>query len=135
MGLVVLRSFENGVEAHMLRSKLESEGIQSVVFDENTVGAMPIYSITVGGVKVMVLEEELERAEQICQAIDEVPYTDEDDKPIVCSRCGSDDLYQGKSMNSAKGFLAGIVSVLLIIYPLFYKGVYRCKSCGKRQKS
>ncbi len=130
MGLVLLRSFENGVEAHMLRSKLESEGIQSVVFDENTVGAMPIYSITVGGVKVMVLEEEREAAEQICDAIEGTPYTDEADRPKVCSKCGSTDLFQGKSLRNKKGIFSSILTVLFSTFPM-YNPVYRCRRCGE----
>ena len=46
-----LKIFENPIDAHLLKTKLESEGIDCYLIDENTVSVMPLYNITVGGIK------------------------------------------------------------------------------------
>ena len=133
MSLVVLRTFESPVEAHVLRSKLESEGIHAVVFDENVIGVMPIYSVGIGGVKVMVLEEDVEVAQELIASIDAVAFTDEHGETKKCSNCGSTNLYHGKTLRSKKGLLSGILTLLFSTYPM-YDPVYRCKDCGEATK-
>lgn len=52
--LVHLTSFYDVMEANLLKSRLEHEGIQCFIFDENTVNTNPLYSTAVGGVRIMV---------------------------------------------------------------------------------
>jgi hypothetical protein len=49
----------------IIKGRLESEGIQCFVKDELTVQANNLYSNAVGGVKLQVLEEDVERARVI----------------------------------------------------------------------
>ncbi|MDB5134526.1 MAG: hypothetical protein JWP37_1129 [Mucilaginibacter sp.] len=49
----------------IIKGKLESEGIKCFVKDELTVQANNLYSNAVGGVKLQVLEEDVERARVI----------------------------------------------------------------------
>lgn len=65
MSLVVLKKFSHPVEAHLLKSRLESEGIESFVADENIVGLNWFYSNAVGGVRLQVNEQDLEKAQAI----------------------------------------------------------------------
>jgi hypothetical protein len=59
--LVLLASFFNATDAHLLKGLLESEGMESFVFDERSSSVTPL----IGGVRLMVWETDLERAKEI----------------------------------------------------------------------
>ena len=62
MSFVTIRTFDHAMDAHLLKSKLESEGVECFLFDENTVSINPLYGIATGGIKLRVIEEDAERA-------------------------------------------------------------------------
>lgn len=59
--LVLLASFFNAVDAHIVKGMLESEAIESFIFDERASSVTPL----VGGVRLMVWQSDLERAKEI----------------------------------------------------------------------
>jgi hypothetical protein len=59
--LVTVGNFRTEVEAHMLRARLEAAGFHAVVVDE-FMGSMLGFLTMNSGVKVLVLEKELEEA-------------------------------------------------------------------------
>ncbi len=63
--LVVFQVFSNTIDAHMLVNKFESEGIECFLYDENIVSINPFLDAAVGGIKVMIKEEDFERAKII----------------------------------------------------------------------
>lgn len=77
MELVTVRSFDNPIEAHLARTRLESEGIEGVLFDENIIGLNPVYNVAVGGIKAKVMKEDHEQASQLLKSLERVPATDE----------------------------------------------------------
>ena len=132
MELVTLKTFESAIDAHILRSKLSSEGITAFIFDENIMTLNPLYNIMVGGIKLKVSEADLEKATEIVHSIDGEPLRNEHDKVIACPDCHSTNLYAGfRSMKGAAGILSAILSLFLGAYPLYYKTLYRCKDCGR----
>jgi hypothetical protein len=74
--LVTVERLPTPAEAHMLRSRLEFEGIPATVTDDNM--AQMLSSMTIGGVRVLVPEVHLERARAIAQAIKNGDYALED---------------------------------------------------------
>lgn len=54
--------FYKGEEAHLFRSFLESEGVAAYVYDEYTPQIHWLYTHAVGGIRVVVAAENLERA-------------------------------------------------------------------------
>lgn len=136
MKLVTIRTFDNSIDAHIFRSKLESEGIQCYLFDDTMVSLNPIYNVALGGIKLKVDVEDAWRAKEIIASVDSTPVTDEAGEPLTCPNCGSADLYTGfKSARGIRGILAAIVSFVLFVYPVYYKSVYRCKDCGTEFKT
>ena len=90
----------------------------------------PLLNFTVGGIKLKVLEVDLERAIEILKLIEETPFKDSNDELIKCPKCDSTNLVSGfKSVKNIKGFLSIIVSFLFSVFPLYYKEVFRCKNC------
>jgi hypothetical protein len=135
MKLVTARIFDNAIDAHMLKSKLESEGVLCYLQDEHTISIDPLYSNAVGGIKLRIKEEDIEKTKLILQEIENTPYRDEDNEIAQCPRCESTELIA--NYNSMKGFyqiLSAIVSILLTIFPIHLKTVYKCKSCGTEFK-
>ncbi len=64
-------TFHKGEDAYLFRAFLESEGIQAHVFDEYVLQMQWLYTAAVGGVRVVVDEEDLERAMELLEAYEE----------------------------------------------------------------
>lgn len=62
MALVELHRFYSPVEADLARLRLASEGIESITFDADT-----IYATVATGVRLMVDEDDLERAKRLIE--------------------------------------------------------------------
>lgn len=130
MNLITLKVFDNYIDAHILRAKLESDDIVCYLFDENIVALNPLYNLTVGGIKEKIDNLDLEKAKLILREINETPYTNETNEPLTCPFCASVDVQSGyRSMKNVGGFFAMIVSFFLVVFPFFSKRVYRCNSC------
>lgn len=129
--MITIRTFDNAIEDHLLRSRLEHEGIPAYIFDEHIVTLNPLYSNLVGGIKVRVSSQDEERAVTMLDRIDQLPLADDSGKEIVCPRCGSRSFYTGfRSMKSVRGVVAFVISLLFIVWPLYYKSVKKCRGCG-----
>lgn len=132
MNLLTIKTFDNSIDTHILRVKLESEGIPCFIFDENTVSINPLYNLTVGGIKLKVKTEDFERAKLIIEETELNPITSDDGEIVTCPNCGAKDIYFGfKSMKDVKGVLSIIVSFIFAIYPIYYNTVNKCKVCDE----
>lgn len=135
MEIVTLKVFDNPMEAHLLKTKLESEGIHCFLQDENIVSLNPLYNYAVGGIKLNIRFADLEMANQIIQEIENAPSLDHHDQEIRCPECGSTDLYTNfKSMKGTKGLFSAVISFLMGVFPVYYKNVYKCKNCENEFK-
>lgn len=130
MEIVTLKVFDNSIEAHLLKTRLESEGINCYLLDDNMVSLNPLYNISVGGIKLRINKNDFEEALAIVREIESTPVTDERNNVVKCPNCNSTQLYSDfKSIKDLKSFLATIVSFIFMVLPLHYKRVYRCKEC------
>ena len=131
MELVTVRTFDNSIQAHLLKSKLESEGITCYLFDENIVRLNPLYNITIGGIKLKINKFDMDKASLIIQEVDQSKLTNDQGESLKCPNCHSEEIYSGfKSMKGIKGILSVIISFLLIVFPIYFKTVKKCKECG-----
>lgn len=130
MKLVTVKTFDNPIEAHIVRAKFKSEQLVCFLFDENIVGVNPLYNISVGGIKLKVKKSDMEKAIVIIDAIEKSPLMNEEGEIVKCSVCGSKDIYGGfKSMKGVKGMLSIIIALLFTVFPIYYKAVNKCKDC------
>ncbi|MNU79400.1 hypothetical protein D3C71_690140 [compost metagenome] len=131
MALITFKTFDNSIDAHILKIKLESEDITCFLFDENIVSVNPLYSNLVGGIKLKINEEDLEHAREILSELEQTPYTTEEEKVISCPNCESTNIESGyKSMKSVGAVISAIASFVFFIFPVYRKDVYKCKDCG-----
>lgn len=78
--LVKAATFLNPVEAHIFRSLLAAQGIESFVFDEQLQALIPLPTL---GIKIMVREEDRLQARELLRELEasaegEIRYLDED---------------------------------------------------------
>ena len=57
-------------EAQFLKSVLDSEGIESFIPDQYTLGVDPLYVAALGGVRLMVRADDLDRANDLLASAD-----------------------------------------------------------------
>jgi len=124
-------------EAHMVQGYLASEGIESVLKDENITQIQPFYSNAVGGVKVLVREEDEAAALQVLEKGGylhpeklekvEVVFRTSVTNVRQCPFCQSENIGKKKLPD----VLMLLVSVVFgAIFPVF-KRVNKCFDCGK----
>lgn len=131
MKLLTLKTFDNSIDAHLMKSKLESEGISCFMFDENVVGLNPLYNMAVGGIKLKVIEADVNKAITIIEEMTNSSLINDKGEVIKCPKCQSEKIYTGfKSMKGFKGILSLFVSFMLVVFPIYYKTNFKCKSCG-----
>src|SRR5690606_29204043 len=105
-------------------------GIESFILDELTVDVNPLFSNAIGGVRLQVREEDVERAKELVEEYNHKSYLDKAGNEISCPNCDSTRLYADfNSMKNAGSVLAAITSIIFGAFPLYRKRVYRCKEC------
>lgn len=130
MELITIKTFDNSFDAHLLRAKLESEGIACYIFDDNLISLNPLYNFALNGIKLKINAFDKEKVIKIIYEIENSEFIDEKEQVIFCPKCNSKDLYSNfKSMKGFKGVLSILLSFLFFIYPLYFKRVYKCKNC------
>jgi predicted nucleic-acid-binding Zn-ribbon protein len=129
--LVTVATFPEAIEAHIYRNRLETEGIPSVIADENIVTNQPWHSIAYGGVKLRVRAQDQAKAlaliNQIRYGQESLPAEADDYQAPECPVCNSRNLRQ----KQISGIWPLIRSVLFF-YPIRTRIKLTCLNCGYR---
>lgn len=120
--------YQYSSEALIYKGKLESEGIEVFIRDNNIVDSNPLYSNAVGGIKLFVKEEDLEKAQLILSEVSQYSL-DENNQLIKCPKCNAEQVEMVTSIKDIKSFLAFLFSVLVVYMPFYSKHKYKCQSC------
>src|SRR4051812_41685550 len=59
--IITFENYYDVMLAHIVRTKLEDNGIPCFIADENTLTANPLYNQAVGGIKLKIFERDLEK--------------------------------------------------------------------------
>jgi hypothetical protein len=139
---VTVRTFDNYVSAHIVKGKLETDGITCVLKDENVVTMQWHLGIALGGIKLQVLEAEVEDANFILETLEEearleqdnvIEADEEDEEQLnpdnkVCTHCGSKNTRKDDYSKTP-----AMLSWLLLGFPLFFKSdKWHCFHCGAK---
>jgi len=125
MDFVILQSFNNYLDAHLLMAKLESEDIQCWLQDENTVTLYPILTNAVGGIKLFVNKNDLSRARQIFWEVE-----NNRKKIIECPKCKGHNIELVSTPRKAANWFSAILTFFLGDYALAVDKVNHCFDCG-----
>jgi hypothetical protein len=105
------------------------------LFDENIVGLNPLYNITVGGIKLKINKTDVEKSTLIINETEKSALTNHQGEVIKCANCESEEIYNGfKSMKGTMGVISAITSFLIMVFPIYFQTVYKCKKCGNEFK-
>lgn len=131
MKLITAKTFDNAIDAHLLKSKLESEGIKAYLFDEHKVSLNHNFSQALGGIKLKIHDFDVEKARVILNKIDTTKYTNDNGEVISCPKCQSTAIYTNfKSIKNFRGILSIFMSFFSLTVPFLFKSVNKCKSCN-----
>jgi DNA-directed RNA polymerase subunit RPC12/RpoP len=130
MELVTVQRLNTSIDAHLMQNVLEGEGIVSFIQDEHTVDMNALFSNAIGGVRLQVRPEDVQRALEVIDRHNHKPFLDKNGEEIACPQCQSTRLFSDfNSMKNAGSIFAAFVSILFSAFPIYRKRVYRCKEC------
>lgn len=115
----ILEVFDYSTSSQITKSKLESEGIRVMLMDETTIDADPLISQAIGGVKLLVHNDDLDKAIHIYNEI-RTYETSSNGNKIQCPNCGSTRILVAPPQEQ---------KIWLRLFPFFEKKKYICNDC------
>jgi hypothetical protein len=115
----VLAVFEYSTEAQLVKSKLDSEEINSMLMDEKTIDTDPLLSQAIGGVKLLVHNNDLKKASAIYNEI-RAYEKDADGNDIHCNKCNSVKILAAPPQRK---------SFFYLLFPFFESRKLICNDC------
>jgi hypothetical protein len=131
--IVTFQSYYDPMLAHIIRTRLEANGISCFIADENTIGANPLYNQAVGGVKLKVFERDLEKCREILASEGDLHEQDhfeidgENNSFVVCPFCGSNNV-SATIENEGKDWPI-LDSISNLINPFHNPKNWHCNNC------
>ena len=115
----ILAVFEFSTEAHVTKSRLDSEGFTTMLMDEKTIDTDPLISNAIGGVKLLVHNKDFKKAAEIYNEI-RTYQKDKSGNNLFCINC-----------NSNKILIAPLhrKNVFYMLFPFFEKTRHLCNDC------
>ena len=124
MALAKIRAYDNYFTANIILTKMQAAGIECYLLDEFTVTIDPLLSNAIGGIKLVVRENDETRARNLLRQFDK-----EYQQAATCPNCGSNNfVYIAKP--GAKNFLTAIFTRMFSSYVPAPDYVYQCGNCG-----
>lgn len=125
MDFVVLNTYTNYVDAHIARGVLEEEGINCWLKDENTVTIDPILTNAVGGIKLMVVRSQAERAAALLEQLRK-----ESKATLSCPQCGSHNIELVSTPRKASNWFSALLGFITFSFAMPVEKVNHCFDCG-----
>ncbi len=124
----IVGRYQYSSEALIFKGKLESEGIEVYIRDNNIVDSNPLYSNAVGGIKLFVKSEDFKKAQLVLSDVSQYSLN-ENNQLIKCPKCNAEQVEMVTSIKDIRSFLAFLFSVLVVYMPFYSKHKYKCQSC------
>jgi rubredoxin len=124
MNIVTIRSFDNYFSANIILTRLQDAGIECYLKDEYTVTIDPLLTNAIGGIKLVVKEEDVAAATALLQAFEEA-YR----QSVKCPRCQAA-AFDRITKPTVPNYLAIITAWLFSNYAPPMQQVYVCGNCG-----
>jgi DNA-directed RNA polymerase subunit RPC12/RpoP len=134
--LVTVATFTRPWDGHLLRLRLEADGIPAFIADEHFPGNAWHWSLALGGTRVQVPRWNLEEAVATLRHIDAGTYSAEMAEELggldeaKCADCGSGS-FRSRAPYSGRAMV--VLSFLMARAPYFPRAsIHRCSHCGHR---
>lgn len=123
--MVPVISFDNYIDANIMLGKLQSEGISCFLRDEYTVTIDPILSNAVGGIKLVVPENEVSKTRALLNLFEQNKKV-----ALECPNCHAHNVEYIVNPSRSGNWLSAIIGFLFGSYALSIKKAYHCFDCG-----
>jgi len=131
--LITITSYSEPLEAHIVKGRLEAEGIPTYIANEHHISVAWYISHALGGVKIQVHEKDREKAINIISLLhdgkfeEELKNETEVSETNICPNCGSSSY---KSKFSLPLLLLVWISLgIAVIFPI-HRNKHKCIECG-----
>ena len=125
MEFIILQSFNNYMDAHLLMSRLESEEIECWLQDENTVTINPILTNAVGGIKLLVKKEDFVRARDIFREVERNRH-----EAVECPKCKGHNVELVSTPRKPGNWLSALWGLFTFTFAPPVELAYHCFDCG-----
>jgi hypothetical protein len=124
METIIIKRFDNAVEANIVKGLLESNDIFCFLQDEHSVSINPLYSNALGGIKLVVNKKDEERAIALLLSVQsEYKYNH------PCPRCASLDVHFITEKKNTMNWLSILMSFTWTLFPFYLKKKFECNNC------
>ena len=133
--IITFESYYDPMLAHIIRTKLEDNGIQCFIADENTIGANPLYNQAVGGVKLKIFERDLQKCKDILAEEgdlhdqDHFEIDEDTDNVVICPYCASTNVSYGVTSQKNANWFSSLFSSLF--FPFTAQKDWHCFNCHR----
>ena len=124
---VTIRSYDNYINANMTMAMLKEGGIDCYIRDEHTITIDPLLSPALGGMKLMVHENDLKDALSILDHSDQLYL-----QSVACPVCQQKSLQQIREIEESRDWWQRLKNILINGQENIQKSYYRCYSCGTK---
>ena len=125
MKFVPVWSYNDYVSAHIAMGRLEEDGFNCWLKDENTVTIDPILTNAVGGIKLMVAETEAQKAFELLKQLQR-----EHKATTACPKCNSHNIEVVSTPRKASNWASAVIGFLFTSYAMPVETVNHCFDCG-----
>lgn len=126
MNFKLIATYDNYMLANMTLGMLTENNIKCQLKDENIVTVDPLLNPAVGGIKLLVEENDFDKAAALMKEA-ENEYL----KDIACPVCKSNSLVVEEKINNPAGFWGKLKNQVLFGQTATYSNGYRCTDCKK----
>jgi hypothetical protein len=132
--IITFESYYDPMLAHIVRTRLEANGISCFIADENTIGANPLYNQAVGGVKLKIFERDLQKCREILATEgdlhehDHFEIDDDTNTYMLCPFCASTNVVS--KLTAEKDEDSNFISTFInMINPFGGQKNWHCNNC------
>ena len=126
MEFVIVETFDNYIDANLMMGRLEEAGIKCWLKDEDTVTLVPMFANAIGGIKLMVDKNDIDKAQEILNALKEIKR-----KSFSCPNCGSHNIEYITSNRKPSNIISSVLTWMLGSYAIGIKQVWHCFDCNE----
>ena len=124
MKFVTLETFDNYVDANLTMNRLEAAGIHCWLNDEASVTVAPTLANAIGGIKLMIGENDIDKSVTILHVLKEIKR-----KSSACPHCNSYDIEYIFSNRKTANVISSVLTWMLGNYTVGAKKVWHCFHC------
>jgi hypothetical protein len=131
--IITFESYNDPMLAEIIRGRLVANGIECFIADNLTIGANPLFTNAIGGVKLKIFERDLDKCREILAQSEELEIQDvpPEEEETICPYCNSTNVRYGSATVKRTNWVGLAIAFLFMTYPFYARQAWHCFNCGK----